>query len=258
MNAIEKTNEVTKDLLVNYMNAFGIASGLKENEKMQFVEIATAYQLNPFKREIYCVAFGENEKRKLQIITGYEVYLKRAERTGKMDGWEADIEGEGEERCAKVTIYRKDWNHPFIHKVYWKECKQMTYDREKKIFKLNSMWDKMGNFMLKKVATAQAFRLCFPDEMGGLPYTSDELPDEMTTGFNAKNVTPEAKQVTEKKKPKGNYEKAKTAILSAKSKEELEKYIGFVSASEWTEEEDQLLFDLIDSKKKGMMGAENE
>ena len=33
--------------------------------------------------------------------------------------------------------------------------------------------------MIKKVAMAQAFRLCFPDELGGMPYTSDEMTEEM-------------------------------------------------------------------------------
>jgi hypothetical protein len=31
--------------------------------------------------------------------------------------------------------------------------------------------------MLKKVGISQAFRLCFPDELGGLPYDASELPD---------------------------------------------------------------------------------
>jgi hypothetical protein len=30
--------------------------------------------------------------------------------------------------------------------------------------------------MLKKVCIAQAFRLCFPDSLAGMPYTSEELP----------------------------------------------------------------------------------
>ena len=42
------------------------------------------------------------------------------------------------------------------------------------------VWEKMGRFMLRKVAIAQAFRLAFPDELGGMPYTADELPEHMT------------------------------------------------------------------------------
>lgn len=38
----------------------------------------------------------------------------------------------------------------------------------------------MPCFQLKKVCISQAFRLCFPDERGGLPYDAAELPDAET------------------------------------------------------------------------------
>jgi hypothetical protein len=46
----------------------------------------------------------------------------------------------------------------------------------------------MPAFMLKKVAMAQGFRLCFPDEMGGLPY----LPEEINLGSSEALPTGEA------------------------------------------------------------------
>lgn len=176
-----------------YLDAFGYANDLSQNEVKQFTEIAQAFQLNPFKREIYCIPYGEGEKRRLSIITGYEVYLKRAERVGKLSGWKAWTEGdvkftektkdiktkaggiwhkpykaaEGNLR-ALVEIHRVDWNTPFVHEVYLDEYYQD-----------NEMWGSKPRTMLKKVAIAQAFRLAFPDEMGGMPYTRDELPDEM-------------------------------------------------------------------------------
>lgn len=85
--------EVQKQTILDYLKAFGLASELTEPEKLQFIEIAQAFRLNPFKREIHVAVFGDGEYRKLSIITGYEVYLKRAERTGKLDGWRAWIEG---------------------------------------------------------------------------------------------------------------------------------------------------------------------
>ena len=59
-------------------------------------------------------------ENKRVVIVGYEVYLKRAERTGNLDGWRAYIDGTGEDARAVVEIYRKDWNHPFIHETFWK------------------------------------------------------------------------------------------------------------------------------------------
>jgi len=36
----------------------------------------------------------------------------------------------------------------------------------------------MPTFMLKKVAIAQGFRLAFPDDLGGMPYIPEELPND--------------------------------------------------------------------------------
>jgi len=168
-------SEVQKQTILDYVNAFSLASQLTEHEKLQFVEIAQAFKLNPFKREIYVAVYGEGEYRKLSIITGYEVYLKRAERTGKLDGWKAWVEGDGESMKALVEIHRKDWSEPFIHEVYWREAIQKKKDGSP-----TSFWTKQPRFQLKKVAISQGFRLCFPDELGGMPYDASELPDVET------------------------------------------------------------------------------
>jgi phage recombination protein Bet len=179
MNSIAVRPEqevITKEKIIDYMDAFGIGNQLSNAEKNQFVEISTAYNLNPFKREVYCIPYGKGETRKLSIITGYEVYLKRAERIGTLNGWKVEIIGDKVENiAARIIIHRKDWAHPFEHVVYLQECKQESH-----------IWRKMPRFMLKKVATAQGFRMCFPDEFGGMPYTADELPDEMTKGYERK------------------------------------------------------------------------
>lgn len=179
--AIKETKEpvvVSKEDLCNYLKTFGVASQLNEAETGQFMSIAMAFNLNPFKREIYAIPYSTKQGRKLSVITGYEVYLKRAERLGTLDGWEVSVEGQGEDMKAILTVYRKDWSHPFKHEVYFSEVAKRDYDG-----KPQSMWKTMPKFMLKKVATAQGFRLAFPDEFGGMPYTADELPDDMTKGF---------------------------------------------------------------------------
>lgn len=176
-----------------YLDAFGLGNNLNEQEVKQFTEIAQAFNLNPFKREIYCIPYGEGDRRRLSVITGYEVYLKRAERIGKLKGWRAWTEGEVKfiektkeiktrnggvwnkpYRAAEgnlraiIEIHRSDWSQPFTHEVYLDEYYQD-----------NEMWGSKPRTMLKKVVTAQGFRLAFPDELGGMPYTSEELPDQM-------------------------------------------------------------------------------
>jgi phage recombination protein Bet len=161
---------ITEAKIAEYLQTFGLAKKLQPNEIGQFARIACEFQLNPFKREIYCVAYGSGDNRACSIIVGYEVYIKRAERTGKLDGWKVWVEGEGENLKAFVEINRKDWQHPFTHEVYWKEAAQKKKDGE-----ATSFWTKMPRFQLKKVAISQGFRLCFPDELGGLPYDGAEL-----------------------------------------------------------------------------------
>ena len=43
----------------------------------------------------------------------------------------------------------------------------------------------MPLFMLRKVAMAQAFRICFPDEMGGLPYLPEEISGNVSESLPA-------------------------------------------------------------------------
>lgn len=165
---------VDMKMITEFLDTTGLTKQLLPKEKATFVNMAQLFGLNPFKREIYCTVYGTGDYRTCAIVTGYEVYLKRAERTGKMDGWECAITGKGDDMAATVTIYRKDWGHPFKHTVYYRECVQIN----KKTGKPNSVWGKMPSFMTKKVAIAQAFRLCFPDEFGGMPYTNDEIVND--------------------------------------------------------------------------------
>jgi len=179
--------EVQKQTLLDYLTAFGLASQLTQEEKLQFIEVSQAFRLNPFKREIHVAVYGEGEYRRMSIVVGYQVYLDRAERTGKLDGWKAWVEGQGEEMKALVEIHRKDWSAPFTHEVYWRECVQRKRDGQP-----TSFWSKMPRFQLKKVAISQGFRLAFPSELGGMPYDPAELPDGESMVPSVAATTPQA------------------------------------------------------------------
>lgn len=140
------------------------APNASDAEFRMYAMTAAEFGLNPVKRECYFVKYGNSPG---QTLIGYEIYLKRADRTGKLDGWAIKINPDGSE--ATIKIYRKDWENPFIWTVYSDECNTGK-----------ALWKTKPKFMLRKVAIAQAFRLAFPDELGGMPYTSDELPEEMT------------------------------------------------------------------------------
>jgi phage recombination protein Bet len=190
---------VSEKTISDYLAAFGLATQLNKQEISQFVEVAKAFNLNPFKREIYCVPYKEGDSKKLSIIIGYETYLKRADMIPAFDGYETRINGrfvpgkvtkkaknggtyqadalvpDGEVFCECI-VYRKDRKVPTKVEIDFNEYNQH-----------NRMWESKPRTMIEKVAIAQAFRKAFPNEMGGMPYTSEELPEEMTT---IRDVTP--------------------------------------------------------------------
>ena len=216
--------EIDKQKIMQYMDTFGLSKELTDQEKQQFIEIACAYQLNPFKREIHVVAYGKGDYRQLSIIVGYETYIKRAERTGKLDGWRAYIDGTDEETKAIVEIWRKDWEKPFIHEVYWKEAAQRKKDGS-----LTSFWKKQPRFQLKKVAISQAFRMCFPDELGGMGYDPSEIPDDMN-GNGQPDIKEPEKPVNESPSADRNNAFNKRELKKDLPKERLEEIISHMNS----------------------------
>ena len=160
-----------------------------EKEVYMALNIIKSFQLNPFKREVFIIKYGTSPA---QIVVGYETYLKRAERTGRLNGFKVELSENGQK--AICIIYRKDWKEPFI----W-ETDRAEFDKNQ------STWKTMGNFMLKKVCMAQAFRIAFPDEMGGLPYLKEEVdtfmpPNGVTKTKSATVSIPEDEKSAETKK----------------------------------------------------------
>lgn len=173
-----------KELTVNNAKDLMQVDITKEDIKKYFCPLATdkeifmsfgvikSLNLNPHKREVHLVKYKQADK--LSIVVGYEVYLKRAERSGKLAGWEA---GTSEDKKKTwVKIWRNDWTKPF----YW-EVVLSEFDKG------HATWKQIPSFMGKKVAIAQGFRLCFPDELGGMPYTKEEHQV-----YDIVNVTPKS------------------------------------------------------------------
>ena len=173
-NIIEKTasnvlsfnKEEIKSHAIDYLSSK--MSHLSDKQKQEFVSMCAVHGLNPFKREIHASAYGNQ----MQIVVGYEVYLKRAAASGLLDGYSVDFDKEDATNpIAIATVYRKGWSHPVVQKVAYKEYVQKTKEG-----KTNKFWAEKPRTMLEKVAISQAFRKAFPDIIDGLPYTSDEVP----------------------------------------------------------------------------------
>lgn len=207
-----------------------IAPKATDQELFMFVGICKSYGLNPFKREIHFVKYGDT---KANIVVGYEIYLKRAERTGKLDGWKCWIEKNGDEK-AVIEIKRKDWTEPF----HW-EVSRKEFDKQQ------STWKAMPEFMLKKVAMAQGFRLAFPEDLGGLPY----IPEEISSGKSEDLEKPEPPKPSEENSPKKDNKEDFPAIMARERKRLGDKIFsmllgnnGFERLEDMTKRQDQVNF----------------
>ncbi|MBX0310835.1 MAG: recombinase RecT [Sulfurihydrogenibium sp.] len=136
---------------------------VSDSEIMKAVGIAKYLGLDPVKRECHFIPF----RGSLQVVVSYTEYIKRAERSNKLNGWDVVVGKDGIDTYAETTIYRKDWQYPLKWRVYLNEVKKDT-----------PSWKSMPIFMLKKTAIAQAFRLAFPEETASLPYEEAEVMSE--------------------------------------------------------------------------------
>ena len=169
-------NTVDHATLKQYLRAANLVGHLTDAETDQFIQISTAFGLNPFKREIYASKYGNN----FSIVVGYETYIKRAERSGNLAGWKVTTEGSvnfqkpnESDLKAVITIHRNDFKFPLEHEVYFSEYCQRTRNGD-----LTRFWREKPITMIKKVVMSQGFRLCFSDELGGIPYTKEEIGNE--------------------------------------------------------------------------------
>jgi phage recombination protein Bet len=185
VQTIQSRDEITEQMIHEYVKISGLGNNLSNDEVKQFTRFCTSYQLDPFRGEVYCSVYGSGDYRNLSIIVSFLTYVKRAELSGRLDGWSAEIEGTGEDTEAVVTIWRKDWSHEFQHRVHWKEAVQRKKDGS-----LTHFWKKMPRYLLKKTAIAQAFRLAFPAELAGMGFDEAELPEEMTQNKSRGNSNP--------------------------------------------------------------------
>jgi hypothetical protein len=117
-------------------------------------------------------------------------YIKRALRTGQVDGWHAEplYDENGKLDGSKITIFRKDWSTQFDWTVRFSE-----FDKK------NSIWQQQPSFQITKVAISQGFRLCFPEETADLPL-SDAENELVMARENATILTEEDKPKKKEKK----------------------------------------------------------
>ena len=165
----ETSLRVSKDTLMDFLVSSGTSKKLSEEQKHLFIQTALINKLNPFKQEIYAMAYKNKfnpGKYDLTIVVAYMVYVERAEDSGLLKNYKCVYDEDKFGKKAICTIWRKDKEDPFVWEVYLQEYTTGT-----------GLWRNKPITMLKKVAISQAFRLFFSKTLHGMPYTKEEMYD---------------------------------------------------------------------------------
>lgn len=179
-SATPTTKEDFVRVCANYLKN-SLSSKITEEQAQEFIYICYLNKLNPWKREAYAVPYGN----KFQVITGYQVYIQRAEQTKLLEYWNVDIQTKQDQhgnlvpQIGTFTCKRKDQTQPMKFSFIFNEWKQNQ-----------GLWGSKPYFMFEKTIIANGFRKAFSVELGSLPYTQEEIwffNQETPKHFEAQN-----------------------------------------------------------------------
>lgn len=154
-----------------------------DQEVVMFLNMCRFQHLNPFLREAYLIKFGNQPAT---MVTGKDVFTKRARRNKDYQGFEAGIivqreDGGTEHRTGTfklpsdvlvggwAKVYIKGYTAPVEAAVSLEEYIGLKKDGE-----VNGQWQKKPATMIRKVALVQALREAFPEDFQGM-YSQEEF-----------------------------------------------------------------------------------
>jgi len=176
-----------------------------DDELRLFLMVCKRTRLDPFAKQIHAVfrkqkvrdRDGERWVEIMTIQTGIDGYRLIGEMTEEYNGQDEPLwcgeDGAWKDvwlpkefpHAAKVCVYRKGIERPFVGIALWSEYAQ-TYVKDSKEY-VNPTWSKRPAGQLAKCAEALAFRKAFPQNTSGV-YVKEEL-DQMD------NELPEERQL---------------------------------------------------------------
>ena len=172
---IKLSPSIVKNYLVNGNGA------VTNQEIVMFLNLCKAQRLNPFLREAYLIKFGSNPAT---IVTGKEVFTKRARRNKDFSGYEAGIivqreDGNLEYRSGTLHLANEQivggWAKVHIKGYDVPVESSVSFDEYclKKDGHPASNWASKPGTMIRKVALVQALREAFPEDLQGM-YSAEE------------------------------------------------------------------------------------
>lgn len=152
-------------------------------EVRMFLELCRAQKLNPFIKEAHLIKYGDNPAT---IVTGKDVYTKRAQKNPRFKGYKAGLtliapDGTLQRREGSMilqgeslvggwcAVYVDGYETPMKDEVSYSE-----YVGRRRDGSPNQQWASKPGTMLRKVAIVHALREAFPDEYQGL-YDESEM-----------------------------------------------------------------------------------
>ena len=183
-----------------------------DQEVVMFINLCKFQHLNPFLREAYLIKYGSSPAT---MVTGKDVFTKRAKRNPKFAGMSAGIfVSRGSELIERegamalpgeqivggwARVYMKDYEQPIYAAAGFEE-----YAGRKKDGSLNAQWSSKPATMIRKVALVQALREAFPEDFEGL-YSPEEIREanEVINYSNTPIEVPKAPTEEEAHEPSG-------------------------------------------------------
>jgi phage recombination protein Bet len=160
-----------------------LTKNLTNDEFKMFLYIAKQYDLNPIKREIYMIKYGDSA----QTIISRDGYYELLRRKESYNGHETTLHLDEKfpdntmNMWAECKVYLKGIEHPITEVAYFKESVNAN----------NAIWNKMPKTMLRKVAESRAFRKA----CGAFgTYSEEELGEPVKETITGKEILSEIKE----------------------------------------------------------------